>query len=253
VTGGHYARARRPDKRKEVAGAQQQLPGIESGGQCNHTSRITAVQSTLLVGWNSGHNGGHYPLYCDPGMARKLIRRYLPNPTAIRNNPALQFLGELLHDPNLFHLNRHSVSVAFFVGIFVAFIPIPMQMAVAAVFALVLRCNLPISVALVWISNPLTMPAMFFATYQFGRWILQAPPVTVSLELSWSWLVNEFSLIWMPLLTGSLVSGLIFGGVGYVTMQVFWRWQVTKNWERRKKRRVRNDSAEQKKDQDQNS
>jgi uncharacterized protein (DUF2062 family) len=77
--------------------------------------------------------------------------------------------------------------------------------------------------------------------------------VTVSLELSWSWLVNEFSLIWMPLLTGSLVSGLIFGGVGYVTMQVFWRWQVTKNWERRKKRRVRNDSAEQKKDQDQNS
>lgn len=167
-------------------------------------------------------------------MARKLIRRFIPSAQAIKNNPALHFLGDVLHDPNLFHLNRHSVSMAFFVGIFVAFIPLPGQMPLAAGLALLLRCNLPISVALVWISNPLTMPAIFFATYQLGRVILDVPPVGVSLELSFHWLAHEFSLIWKPLLVGSLLSGTVFGILGYVTMRLFWRWTVVKSWRRRK-------------------
>ncbi len=177
-------------------------------------------------------------------MARKLIRRYLPSPAAIKASPALHFLGDLRHDPNLFHLNRQSVSLAFLVGIFVAFLPIPMQMAVAALVSLVVRCNLPIAVALVWISNPITMPVMLFATYQFGRWLLGTPPVAVSLELSWSWLINEFSLIWMPLLAGSVVAGLIFGILGYVTMRLFWRWTVVRNWNIRRRRRASKQSRQ---------
>ncbi len=163
-------------------------------------------------------------------MARKLLRRFLPTPAAIKDTPALRFLGTLLHDPNLFHLNRHSVSLAFFVGIFVAFLPIPGQMPLAALLALWVRCNLPISVMLVWISNPITMPAIFFSTYQLGRWLLQSPPVHASLELSWDWLLTEFALIWKPLLAGSVLCGLLFGALG---------WQVTKNWQMRKKRRAR--------------
>jgi uncharacterized protein len=155
-------------------------------------------------------------------MARKLFRRYLPSAAKVKDNPSLHFLGDLLHDPNLFHLNRHSVSVAFFVGIFMA--------------ALLVRCNLPISVALVWLTNPLTMPAIFFATYQLGRWLLGVPPISVSLELSWEWLANEFVLIWKPLIVGSLLCGLIFGALGYVAIQIFWRWHVVKGWNKRKKR-----------------
>ena len=169
-------------------------------------------------------------------MARKLFRRYLPSAAKVKDNPSLHFLGDLLHDPNLFHLNRHSVSVAFFVGIFIAFIPIPGQMPVAALAALLVRCNLPISVALVWLTNPLTMPAIFFATYQLGRWLLGVPPISVSLELSWEWLANEFVLIWKPLIVGSLLCGLIFGSLGYVAIQIFWRWHVVKGWNKRKKR-----------------
>lgn len=172
-------------------------------------------------------------------MARKLLRRFLPTPAAIKDTPALRFLGSLLHDPNLFHLNRHSVSLAFFVGIFVAFLPIPGQMPLAALLALWVRCNLPISVMLVWVSNPITMPAIFFSTYQLGRWLLQSPPVNASLELSWNWLITEFALIWKPLLAGSVLCGLLFGALGYVVMQLFWRWQVTKSWQMRKKRRIR--------------
>lgn len=171
-------------------------------------------------------------------MARNLLKRFIPTPAAIKSNPALQFLGDLLHDPNLFHLNRHSVSVAFFWGLFIAILPIPGQMPVAAGAALLFRCNLPISVALVWITNPFTMPFFFFITYQVGSLVLQSQPLMVEPELTWDWLANEFGHLWKPLLAGSVLTGLIFGALGYFGMQLYWRWHVNHNWKKRKKMRA---------------
>jgi uncharacterized protein len=166
-------------------------------------------------------------------MARKLIKRWVPHHSTVQSNPALQFLGGLLHDPNLFHLNRRSVSVAVFVGIFVAFLPIIGQMPLAACLALLLRCNLPLAVLLSWISNPFTYAPLFFTTYEIGRWILDTPHVGFRLELSWEWFHQEFQYIWKPLLVGSILSGLILGALGYLSMQAFWYWTVRRSWEKR--------------------
>ena len=84
-------------------------------------------------------------------MPRRTIRRLLPKPHAIRDHKSLRLVSARLHDPNLWHLNRHSVSVAAFVGVFVAFIPVPMQMLIAAAGAIWLRCNITLAVALVWL------------------------------------------------------------------------------------------------------
>lgn len=187
-------------------------------------------------------------------MPRKLIKRWTPDPASIKNNPALHFLGDLLHDPNLFHLNRHSVSVAFFVGIFIAFIPAPGQMAIAAGAAFLFRCNLPLSLALVWISNPITIPPIFYATYKLGAWILGTPPMDFTIELSWSWFTEELTNLWQPLLVGSLISGLTFGSLGYLCMQGFWRWHVVSNWEKRKalrQKRQDEQSANEKQEKEQ--
>lgn len=171
-------------------------------------------------------------------MARKLLRRFIPTSASIKNNPALHFLGDLLHDPNLFHLNRHSVSVAFLIGVFIAFLPIPGQMPVAALAALMLRCNLPIAITLVWITNPLTMPAVYFGCYEVGRWLMQLEPTTIAIHFTWEWISNKFILIWKPFLLGCVVCGVVFGGLSYILMQLFWRWHVVQNWEKRKKRRL---------------
>jgi uncharacterized protein (DUF2062 family) len=171
-------------------------------------------------------------------MARKLLKRFIPSSAAIKDKPGLKFLGNLLHDPNLFHLNRHSVSAAFFVGIFIAFIPTPGQMPLAALAALFVRCNLPIAVALVWITNPVTMPAIFFACYQLGRWMMQMEPATAPFAFTLEWLLNEVRLIWKPFILGCLTSGLVLGTLGYFGMRGFWRWNVVQNWERRKRKRL---------------
>ena len=95
-------------------------------------------------------------------MAKKTIQRFLPDPNKIRHHKSLKIFGRLLQDANLWHLNRRSARGAFAVGLFFAFIPVPFQMVLAAAGAILFRVNLPISVALVWLTNPLTMPPIFY-------------------------------------------------------------------------------------------
>jgi uncharacterized protein len=170
-------------------------------------------------------------------MPRKLIKRYLPDHQKLRDHKHLRVFGTLLHDPNLWHLNRRSVAGAFAVGLFVAFIPVPFQMAIAAAAAIGLRVNLPIAVALVWVTNPLTMPFLFYLAYKVGAALLGTPPGAFHFELSLAWLGNGLLEIWEPFLLGCLVFGTTAAAGGYLLVRASWRIVVLRNWHLRKQRR----------------
>lgn len=167
-------------------------------------------------------------------MPREFLRRYLPSADHLRRQRGLGMLGKKIFDPELWHLNRPSVSAAFAVGLFIAWLPIPAQMLVAGALAIVLRCNLPISVALVWVSNPITMPAMLLFAYQIGALLLGAPAEFASFTVSWEWLRDRLAQIWAPLLLGSVVIGAVSAFLGWGVMQILWRWHVVQRWERRR-------------------
>ena len=171
-------------------------------------------------------------------MPRRLIKRFMPDPALIREHKSLRFLGTLLHDPNLWHLNRHSVARGMAVGLFAAFLPIPAQMLVAAALAVVVRGNMPIAVSLVWLTNPITMPAVFFCTYQAGAWLMDVPARHLPDELTWEWISSELSTLWQPFLLGSVVVGLVLGVIAYFGVMMYWRWWVSRQWARRKKKRM---------------
>jgi hypothetical protein len=158
----------------------------------------------------------------------------MPDPTSIREHKSLRFLGTLLHDPNLWHLNRHSVARAMAVGLFAAFLPIPAQMLVAAALAVMVRGNMPIAVSLVWLTNPITMPAVFFCTYQAGAFLMDVPARHLPDELTWEWISGELSTLWQPFLLGSVVVGLVLGILAYFLVMLYWRWWVARQWRRRK-------------------
>ncbi|ACO77688.1 hypothetical protein AvCA_14720 [Azotobacter vinelandii CA] len=170
-------------------------------------------------------------------MPRRIFKRYMPHPDSIREHKSLRFLGTLIHDPNLWHLNRHSVSRAMLVGLFSAFIPIPMQMLLAAGLAIPVRANLPIAIGLVWLTNPITMPPVFYCTYKVGSWVLDTPPITLPSELSMAWISERIATLWEPILVGSFITGVVLGVVGYFATMLFWRWWVRHNWRKRQERR----------------
>ena len=174
-------------------------------------------------------------------MAKKFIRKIMPNHETIRDHKYLKMFGTLLHDPNLWHLNRRSVSGAFAIGLFFAWVPVPFQMIMAAAVAIPMRMNLPLSVVLVWVTNPLTMPPMFWAAYQVGALMLgESATKAIDFEVSWEWLSTTMSIIWQPFLLGCFILGVISSILGYVFIRFLWRWGVVKEWNARKfKRRLK--------------
>jgi len=170
-------------------------------------------------------------------MPKKILGRWLPAYSKIKKSPALHWMGPIFARPNLFHINRASVSTSFSIGIFVAFLPIPGQTLIAAFLALLFSSNLPIAVALVWISNPLTIAPLFIFTYGIGVLLLGMEFIDFTLEFSWSWIITQGKLIWLPLLTGSFITGLVCGSLGYILINLLWKWKVQKNWVARQGKR----------------
>lgn len=160
----------------------------------------------------------------------------MPDPQTIKNHKSLRLFGKLLHAPNLWHMNRKSIAGAFAIGLFFAWWPVPFQMVLAAAAAIWLRMNLPISVVLVWITNPVTMPVMFYFAYVVGTWIIGVPETVFHFELTLDWLMNGLSVIWKPFLTGCLTLATISGLIGYGTIQILWRINISKRWALRRQR-----------------
>lgn len=166
-------------------------------------------------------------------MPKKFIKRFSPSPETLKAHPHLRHFGETLHNPNLWHLNRRSAAGAVAVGLFCACMPIPFQMILAAIIAIIFTVNLPLSVVLVWISNPITMPPLFYGAYRLGAFILHEPVVEFNFELSFTWLREMFGTIAPALLLGSFILGITSSFFGYFLFRAFWRFTVTKRWLRR--------------------
>lgn len=169
-------------------------------------------------------------------MPKKLIKRFSPNPEKLQSHPQLKFLGDRLLNPNLWHINRKSVAKAAAIGLFCAWMPIPFQMILATSLAILFSANIPLSVALVWLSNPLTMPPLFYAAYRLGTWILQIPTLEFNFELSFSWLIDVFETTAIPLFLGCLILGVSCAALAYFLMNIAWRLNTSNRWKQRKKR-----------------
>jgi uncharacterized protein (DUF2062 family) len=87
---------------------------------------------------------------------------------------------------------------------------------------------------MVWLSNPITMPPMFYGCYVLGTWLLQTPEQEFNFELSWSWLTESLSRIGEPFLLGCLVAGIVCSSLGYFGMRIVWRFIMIKKWQDRK-------------------
>ncbi len=166
-------------------------------------------------------------------MPKKIIKRFLPDHQKIKNNRSLKIFGPLIHDANLWHLNRRSARSAFAIGLMFAFWPVPFQMLLAAGLAIPFRANIPLSVGLVWLTNPFTMPPIFYGAYQVGVLVTGNNSGNFEFEASWQWLVDSLPTFGPTFLIGCLVCGTVASIIGFFGIDYIWRHSVRSAWKKR--------------------
>lgn len=165
---------------------------------------------------------------------KKILKSMLPEKHQVQQHSQLRYVTRLMDDPDMFHLTRRSVAGATAIGLFFAFLPLPGQTLFAVVVAFWFRVNLPLAAVLTWVTNPLTMPPLFYLAYRLGAFILGHPVEAVHIEMTWSWLEGTLKSIWPPLLLGNLILASISSLIGYMLVKLLWRLAVVQKWERRK-------------------
>lgn len=167
---------------------------------------------------------------------RNFIKRHLPHKDHFHEKGGMHLLSDYLHDPNIWHIHRRSSAGGAAIGVFCAFIPFPIQMLCSAVLAILFRMNLPIAVITSFISNPFTIPPIFYCSYLVGVNILGIEQQNVDFSLSIEEFGNTLMHVWEPLLLGSFILGAIFSALAYILVRLIWRFTAISKWEKRRNR-----------------
>jgi hypothetical protein len=165
------------------------------------------------------------------------LQKYLPNRSKLKQYRVLSILGDIIFEPNLWHMNRYSVSHGVLIGSICCFLPMPFQMLPCAVLCALRKCNIPIAIAIVWISNPVTMAPMMYFAYRIGAWLTGSEPDLGNIELSFQWLGLSLAEIWQPLILGCLICGLTMGLTGFTLVRIYWRVKINRYQTSRRLRR----------------
>ena len=170
-------------------------------------------------------------------MIRKIFRK---NPN--QKSKVNLFLEKYNLPTAYLAVNRQMVTRGIYVGLFWGFIPMPMQMLAVIATTPFLRFNVPISISMVWLSNPFTMPLMYYMEYLTGNFLLGREGVD-NIELSLQWFSENLDAILVPLYVGTAFYSVVFSGFVYILINRLWISSVTN--ERALKEQKRKAKAEQ--------
>lgn len=159
-------------------------------------------------------------------MVRKSLKKTTKHPKIT------EFLNRYNIPIDYFSATRKMIVRGVVLGVFIAFIPMPMQMAATLLFTPFFRFNVPIAVAMCWITNPVTMPPMYYIEYMAGSFLLGIEPEPVKMTLEW--FSDNLSKIFIPLYTGAFTFSIV-GSIGSYFL-VNWLWKKSVKTERKKGR-----------------
>jgi uncharacterized protein (DUF2062 family) len=159
-------------------------------------------------------------------MPRRFLKRICPSPGSLEKHWFLRLFGTRIADPRLWGLCRKSVTGAFGIGLAICFIPLPVHFIVASLTAVTLRLNIPVIIGTVLLVNPVTAVPVYYLAYRIGAALLDISPQGFAFDMSWDWLQNGLGPMWKPFLLGCLVSGVVCGVLGYMGLELAWRWRA---------------------------
>ena len=173
------------------------------------------------------------------------IRSALPTREELEEIRFIRPVAHLLLRPALWRFTRRSVpravGIGFFVGVLVM---LPGVQPVAAAFAAIpFRANVPLTVAITFLTNPLTTPLILVGSLWVGSDLFGFPadPGSMmhmieegaSLARWWEWLLSSAA---PAMVSGLIVLSAACGLAGYFIARIGWRLWISGKWRRRRAR-----------------
>jgi len=161
---------------------------------------------------------------------QRWLKRITPDRQTLERHWCLKHFTALLMARGCWTFHRHSVTRAFALGLFIAFIPptplLPLHLVTCTLLGMYFRLNLPVMFATVFVSNPFTWFPQIAGSLWVGAKLmgLDLMPVLHAVNHQSFWL--DIRGLWAPLLLGALVLGVIAAAFGFILAQVAWRARV---------------------------
>ena len=177
-------------------------------------------------------------------MNRRWLAGHLPDPAEIRRRLGLiedrsgprGWLATTLQEPALWCATRHSVAGGVATGLFVSWMPLPLQMLLAAILASALRVHVPVSVVMVWFTNPLTIAPLLYAAWRTGSMLLGEHVPAATAAGGVDALLARVGDVWPVLLAGCLFWAATSAVAGFFATRLIWRVLAVRRWRRRRHR-----------------
>lgn len=159
-------------------------------------------------------------------MPRKRLKKVFPTHEKIKKQKFLKVFGKFLHKKEIWSLSRRKIVKGVLIGIFIACLPMPFQMVLVCLFAIILNANLPISFILIFISNPITIPVIFYFEYTIGNLFLNLKNI---IEFNFDSMYDNFEQIALSIWTGAIIVGIFSSIICGIVINFLWIYIVKKN------------------------
>jgi uncharacterized protein len=185
----------------------------------------------MSAGWNESQS------------MQRWLKRITPDRCTLEKLWCLKPFAALILDRGCWTFNRHSVTRAFALGLFIAFIPptplLPVHIVTCVILGVLFRLNLPVLFATVFVSNPFTWLPQVVGSIWVGAKLMGFDLLPFLHEIKPHTLWQNMHELWAPLLLGALALGSLAAACGYVLAQFAWRARVVYHLRRRRARSSR--------------
>ncbi len=125
--------------------------------------------------------------------------------------------GQMLVRMRQLEGNPHHLALGMAVGIFISIMPIiPFQTIVAIALAYLVRSSKSAAALGTWLSNPLTIPLVYYANYKLGCMLLGYQTTQDSIAFdSFSQLMELGLEVTLAMMIGGIVIGAVLGVAAY--------------------------------------
>jgi len=169
---------------------------------------------------------------------QRWLKNVTPDRHALEKLWCLRPFATVVCDRGCWAFKRKSVIRGFSLGLLIAFVPptplLPLHLTLCALLGILFRLNIPVLVATVFVSNPITWFPQIAGSIWVGSKLMGLNLIPLFHQLTHHNPWAHLNQLWEPLFLGALVLGLLAAGLGYLLGQALWHVRVIYRLRRRR-------------------